>query len=250
MGLRLTIRHYYDFGVDRHIVGDDLVNPEAWDGLRTKTSGVFAIPSTRDEFIRVAEGRADIGARASAIDGWLTKQGTHVVASYGVGAAALEWWLYKLRPTRKLIVTDYGEKTVGRLATLFPEAESRYHDLLRDEPLSADAHLFHRIDTELDDRAWRDVFARFAEARVLVVATEVLDVKRSLLELKNRPILRRRRASRAGFMRTRGAFEALWEQTHLAQRLRMHDLQAWALSPRRAHLRPEPSFAHTQVRGE
>lgn len=45
--LRVTIRHYYDFGMDRAIVGDDLVRPDAWDRLRTQTSGVFAIPPTR-----------------------------------------------------------------------------------------------------------------------------------------------------------------------------------------------------------
>ena len=89
-------------------MGDDLVNPEAWDELRTKTSGAFALPGTRDEFIQVTEGRADIAARAAAIDPWLEQQGARVVASYGVGAAALEWWLHNLRPARKLIVTDYG----------------------------------------------------------------------------------------------------------------------------------------------
>ena len=41
MRLKLTIRHYYDFGADRHVVGDDLVTPESWDGLRTATSGLL-----------------------------------------------------------------------------------------------------------------------------------------------------------------------------------------------------------------
>jgi hypothetical protein len=230
--LRLTLRHYYDFGADRAVVGDDLVNPKAWDGLRTQTGGAFSMPSTRSEFVRAAEGRTDIAARAAAVDAWLEQQGARAVASYGVGAAALEWCLHALRPERRLIVTDYGEKTVERLAALFPEAQPRHHDLLRDDPLVADAHLFHRIDTELDDREWRRVFARFHDASILVVATEVLDLKRFLLELKIRPGLKRRGASRAGYIRTRAAFEALWQPTHAAQRLQMHDLEAWALVPR------------------
>jgi hypothetical protein len=232
VGLKLTLRHYYDFGADRDVVGDNLVDPKAWDGLRTQTDGGFSMPSTRDEFIRAAEGRTDIAARATAVDVWLEQQEARTVASYGVGSAALEWCLHGLRPERTLIVTDYGKKTVQRLSKLFPEAEPRLHNLLRDEPLFADAHLFHRIDTELDERDWRRVYTRFADASILVVATQVLDLKRILIEVKVRPGLRRRGASRAGYIRTRAAFEALWQPTHVAQHLRMHDLEAWALVPR------------------
>jgi hypothetical protein len=233
MRLKLTIRHYYDFGADRHVVGDDLVTPESWDGLRTSTSGLFAIPASRDQFVRGAEGREEIAMRARAIDAWLDAQGSQSVASYGVGGAVLEWWLHTLRPARKLTLTDYGEKTLDRLSTVFPEAEVRHHDLRRDAPLDADTHVFHRIDTELDDVEWRDVFARFANVRVLVVATEVLDVKRFLLELTIRPTLMLRRATSAGYLRTRAAFSALWNETHDARTVRMHDLNAWALTPKR-----------------
>ena len=230
--LRITVRHYYDFGADRTVVGDDLVTPEAWDGLRTRTSGVFSIPSTREEFVRAAESRADIAARAHAIDAWLEEQGANVVASYGVGGASLEWWLHRLRPDRRLLVSDYGKATVGRLAELFPEADVRLNDLRRDGPLPADTHLFHRIDTELANREWREVMQRFAREKVLVVAAEVLDLRKLLIEVRHRPALWRSGASRAGFIRTRGALEALWRRTHEARPLRMHDLDAWALTPR------------------
>jgi hypothetical protein len=230
--LRVTIRHYYDFGADRAIVGDDLVRPEAWDSLRTKTSGVFAIPPTRDEFVRTAEERADIAGRARAIDAWLEAHGAEVVASYGVGGASLEWWLHKLRPSRKLIVTDYGEATVQRLVEIFPEVVVRHHDLSRDQPLPADVHLFHRIDTELSNADWREVFTRFARVPILVVATEVLDLRRVLLELRLRRRMKRRQATKAGFIRSRAAFEALWRPTHTSQPVRMHDLSSWDLRPR------------------
>ena len=51
----------------------------------------------------------------------------------------------------------------------------------------AEVHLFHRIDTELDNREWREVFRRFGSVSILVVATRVLDVKTLLLELLDRP---------------------------------------------------------------
>ncbi len=230
--LRVTIRHYYDFGADRAIVGDDLVRPEAWDRLRTKTSGVFSIPPTREEFVRTAEERADIAGRARAIDAWLEGQGAEVVASYGVGGASLEWWLHKLRPRRKLIVTDYGEATVHRLAGTFPEVDVRYHDLSRDQPLAADVHLFHRIDTEFSNGEWQEVFTRFARVPILFVAADLLDLRRLLGELQMRRRMKQRHATKAGFIRSRAAFEALWRHTHTSEPLPMHDLNAWALRPR------------------
>jgi hypothetical protein len=195
------------------------------------TSGAFSMGATRDEFVQAAESREDIAARARAIDAWLEPQGVHVVASYGVGGATLEWWLHRLRPDRALVVTEYGEATLTRLGELFPEVDARYHDLVRDAPLEADVHLFHRVDTELSNDQWRVVFQRFRSARILVVAGAVLDARSLALELINRPRLRLRRASSAGFIRTRGALEALWEETHTGQRLRMYDLDAWWLMP-------------------
>jgi hypothetical protein len=245
--LRVTIRHYYDFGADRPIVGDDLVRPEAWDRLRTETSGVFAIPPTREEFVRTAEGRADIAGRARAIDAWLNQEGASVVASYGVGGAALEWWLHKLRPRRNLMVTDYGEATIHRLAENFPEVGVRYHDLSRDQPLAADVHLFHRIDTEFSNDGWREVFTRFARAPILLVATEVLDLRRLVVELRMRRRMKERHATKAGFIRSRAAFEALWRHTHISEPVVMYDLNGWALRPRAAARNgpPSHSLAHT-----
>jgi hypothetical protein len=230
--VRITLRHYYDFGPDREVVGDDLVRPDAWDALRTQTSGVFSIPETRAEFVRVAEEHEEIAGRARAIDEWLLARGVETVASYGVGGASLEWWLHRLRPVLRIAVTDYGEATVERLKRLFPEAEAHRHDLLHDLPLRADLHLFHRIDTEFTNREWREVLARFASVPVLVVAADVVPLRRVPRELLNGLTLRRRAASRAGFIRTRAALEALWRPTHDARRLRMHDLDAWALEPR------------------
>jgi hypothetical protein len=129
-------------------------------------------------------------------------------------------------------MTDYGEATLERLTEVFPEAQVRYHDLRRDGPLPADVHLFHRIDTELTNHEWQGVYTRFRSFPVLVVATQVLDVRGILVELRHRALMNRRHRTSAGFMRTRAAFEALWQATHASRPLRMHDLEAWALTPR------------------
>jgi hypothetical protein len=67
---------------------------------------------------------------------------------------------------------------------------------------------------------------------ILVVATEVLDLRRVLLELRLRRRMKARHATKAGFIRSRSAFEALWRPTHESRPVRMHDLDGWELRPR------------------
>jgi hypothetical protein len=228
--MRLTVPHWYDFGAERELVGDDLVRPEAWDALRTRSSGAFAMPETREGWERLADERDDIRERCRALDAWLTEHGVDRLASYGVGGATVELWLHRLRPERELVLTDYGPATAERLGRLFPEAEVRTHDLLADGPLAADLHLFHRIDTEFTNGQWHEVLRRFRDVRVLVVATEIADLKRIAAEFRGW-WYKRHTSTRAGVLRTAGAFEALWRPTHRATRLRFHDLDAWYLEP-------------------
>jgi hypothetical protein len=228
--MRLTLPHYYDFGAERDLVGADLVRPEAWDALRTRTTGPFALPATRAEFEQAALGREDIRLRADAIDAWLEQQSVRRLVSYGAGAASLELLLHRRRPDRELVLTDYAPATVERLRSVFPEVETVRHDLLADGPLEGDMHLFHRIDTEFTNRQLREVLARFRDRPVLLVATEVAALRRMLAELWALP-RKRLRASRAGVMRTEAAFEALWRRTHSGERLRFRDLDAWYLRP-------------------
>lgn len=140
----------------------------------------------------------------------------------------LEWWLHRLRKERKLIITEYGSKTLERLRSVLPQVEVVFHDLRWDEPLAADVHLLHRVDTELSNAEWGRVFERFASEHVLVVA-DVLTLRGVFAELRTR---RRAGATSAGFVRSRSAIEALWRRTHVSERRRVYDLHAWALTPR------------------
>lgn len=226
------MRHHFDFGPDRTVVGDDLVRAEAWDALRTRTDGAFSVAASREELELSADSRPEIGERARVIDRWLVRHDVGSLASYGVGGGVVEAWLLRVRPGRRLLLTDYAPGTVERLRELLPETEVTQHDLLSDPPLEADAHLFHRIDTELTDEQWRGVLERFASETILVVATEVATVRRLGQELLLRA--RNRHLTRAGWLRTRDSFEALWKRTHDAEPLRLHDLDGWALVPRAA----------------
>ena len=231
MTVRLTVRHHFDFGSDRAVVGDDLGNPESWDALRTQTSGAFALPATREAWEQTADEHPELEARARRVTELLDRRGVGRLASYGVGGATLECWLARQSPGRELVVTDYAQATVERLAPIFTEARCVRHDLFADPPLDADLHLFHRIDTEFDDGDWRRVFERFAAHPVLFVAAGQVDLRGALAEWRKG---RRAGASRAGWVRTLTALEALWERTHRATAIELGDLVAWTLEPKRA----------------
>jgi hypothetical protein len=227
--LPITIRHRFDFGADRGLVGDDLIRPEAWDALRTQTSGPFALSDDRDAWRAAVDKNSELRARAEALSRWLDEHHVERLASYGVGAAGLELWLYRLAPDRKLVVTDYAPETVARLSNHFDEADVRQHDLLADPPVEAEVHLFHRVDTEFENQQWRAVLGRFADVRLLLVATEILGPGALVREMRTR--LTQRSASRAGWLRNRAAFKALWRTTHAATPLRFADLDGWLLTP-------------------
>lgn len=226
----ITILNLYDFEGDAELVGGDLARPEAWDALRTRTTGPFALPASEKALRETARADAELLARAAAIGGWLDSQGVNSVASYGVGTGQLELLLHEARPERELILTEYAQGNIAGLRELMPGADVRYHDLLVTEPLDCDLHLMHRIDTELNNADWRKVLDRFSSQRILWVAAGHVGPRQLVLHLLD--LRRRRGRARAGLMRTRGAFESLWVATHHAQPIDLCDLPTWVLEPR------------------
>ena len=219
--MRLAIPHRYRFGADRPLAD------EGWDALRLRSFGPFALPATRDDWLALAS-QPLVLARAAALDRQLG--GIGGAASYGVGTAVTELALARMTPGRRLVLTELSAATVERLAALFPEAEVRRHDLLRDPPVDrVDVHLLLRVDTELTDDAFAALLRRFERVRLLVVATELLGPRAAVREVVT---LLRGGSTRAGLVRSRGAFEALWRPTHDARPLRVHDLSGWLLEPR------------------
>lgn len=207
------------------------LDAEAWDALRLGGSRHYALAADRAAWERMADERPEIGERMRRLSDVLRAEGAASLASYGVGAAVPECWLLRVAPGIALTMTDYGPATVAALRELVGDAARvERHDLLADPPLAADVHLFHRLDTEFRDRQWRGVMRRFRDQTVILVATEVLDADRVRHELRAMP--HRRHWTRAGWIRTRGAFERLWRRTHRAEPLSLGDLEAWLLRPR------------------
>ncbi len=212
--MRLTIPHNYDFGADRARVGRHLVHPASWDAVRD-SEGAFGLPLERAEWeAKAAEG--GVIARATDIASVARSTGVRRLCSYGVGTALLELQLSRIAPELELVCTDYAPKTVERLRELFPEAEVRRHDLRTDEPLAADLHLLHRIDTEFRNSELRRVLGRFHDP-VLLVPAHLLGLRLLAQEISMR--LFHRRTTRAGWVRTEAALRELWANTHISREL-------------------------------
>jgi hypothetical protein len=73
------------------------------------------------------------------------------------------------------------------------------------------------------------VLERFARVPIVFVAAGQVGLRGALAEVRRG---RRPGASRAGWVRTRGAIEALWSTTHRAVPLDVGDLPAWELTPK------------------
>jgi hypothetical protein len=228
--VRITVPHYFDFGEDTDLVGEDLVRPEAWDALRTRTRGPFSMPESRLEWEAIADEHPALRLRAEAIDALLSANGAEALASYGVGGAPLECWLKRLAPARPLLIGEYAPATAERLQGVFAEAEVHLHNLLSDPPLPADWHLFHRIDSEFTNEQWRRIFGRFSDQSVLFVPGQLMPLRGLIGEVYVR--LRGRARTRSGFSRNRAALRGLWRRTHDAEPVQIGDLSGWVLTPR------------------
>lgn len=227
MVLRLTVRHFYDFGEAAERVGRDLVRPEAWDVVR-ETPGPFELPAGRVEWEAKAY-TPQLAARARDIAGVAARLGARSLCSYGVGNARLELNVARAAPGLRLVCTDFTPRTVARLRLLFSEAEVVEHDLRTDPPREAELQLMHRIDAELPADAWKAVFPRFREPVLLVPALLLtwVDAAREVARRVRKP-----RAARAGYFRNEDALRDLWAATHDDERLRVGELDAFLLTRR------------------
>jgi hypothetical protein len=227
--VRVTLPHRIDLADAG--VSAPLMDPSEWDKLRTSTNTPYTAYADRAALDQWADEHPQFGDRARDVDKLVRQRGYERLASYGAGSGLAEVWLRRLHPELQLVVTEYAPATVERLSQAMPDADVRHHDLRADPPIAGvDVHFFHRIDTDLDNKAWRATYKRFRSATVIVVAAEVMTPERVR---EQRKIARQRRhATQAGWFRNAAAFEALWKGTHRGTRMRFGDLDGWLLEPR------------------
>jgi hypothetical protein len=227
--MRIRVRHAYDFGPARSVVGGDLVEPRAWDAARS-LPGPFALPLDRAAW-ECAAALPDLEARARDIAAIARSLHVKRLCSHGVGTALLELNLARQLPDVRLVCTDYAPHTVERLSAMFAESDVVLRDLTDDEQPEADLHLMHRIDAELGDDEWHDVFARLPKP-IVFVPNVVLDLAGAAREVARR-VVRRGRLTDAGWFRNEAALRSLWSATHTDERRPIGDARAYLLEPRR-----------------
>ena len=210
--MRLTVPHYHQFGKHRRLIGDGLVDPEAWDRLRMETETMFAFDSHREDWDKRILSDAYQRRRAHAVVEWLDDLEVGAVTSYGVGPAPIERWLHRLRPHWTLRLTDFAPRTVARLRAHFPEAETHHHDLRKHRPLPGDVHLLSCVDTEFSDDEWRLIYRHFDEATLIVYPCATLGVSTIVNEM--RQWLSLTPPTPCGYWRTADRIEELLDPTH------------------------------------
>jgi hypothetical protein len=225
--MKIRVRHAYDFGAARSVVGGELRRPDAWDAARSTPA--FALPPTREAWERHAA-QPSLEARARSIAEISRSLDVKRLCSHGVGTALLELNLARALPDVSLVCTDYAPLTVDRLALMFEEAEVVLRDLTDPDQPEADLHLMHRLDAELDDSSWRKVFAELAKP-IVFVPNVVLDLSGAVREVGRR-LLRPGRMTNAGWFRNEAALRSLWWSTHTDEPRLVGDARAFLLEPR------------------
>ena len=183
--------------------------------------------ATREEWERTADEHPELEARARRLDAVFGRRGrggrlvrrrrrdARVLAQAGRARTASS------------SVTDYAPATVERLRPIFAEAECVVHDLV-DRPSARRPTCTCSTGStpSSTNRRWQEILARFAGRRSCSWRPGRSDLRGALAEVRRAAA---RGASRAGWVRTRPAVEALWEPTHTARPVDVGDLPAWEL---------------------
>ena len=227
--MRLTVRHHFDFGADRAVVGDDLVRPDAWDALRTRTSGAFALADTREEWERTADEHPELEARARRLDAVFARRGAGMSPPTAIGGATLECWLNRLAPSASSsspTTPPPPSSGCGRSSPRPSASCTTCRPIRRSTPICTSSTGSTRSSTTAAGRRSSSGSGTCRSCS-----------SRPGRSISAAPLRRCARAagagaSRAGWVRTRGAIEALWRETHSAVPVDVGDLPAWELAPR------------------
>ncbi len=221
--MKLTIKHYYDFGYHSKGLEGTLLNPVSWDHLRVgqnDSDNVFALPPDRSMWQERCLANQALHQRAEAIV-HILKGNYHRVHSYGVGCACLEFLLKVKNSDLFLQCSDFTPLTVNRLKIIFLEAdEITQFDMFKDNWKNTEndcIHLLYRVDTEFDDAQWSTVFEKMKKAgikNILFIPDGFLNLRRMMTE-KIKYIAdqwRGKKMTFAGYLRTEDQFKFLFNK--------------------------------------
>lgn len=215
----ITVTHWYPFTPELSFPAGALASPDAWDRLRGQDPD-FGFGGSRDEWIRRARSFPALERQAARIVALLREWGATRMVSVGVGTAVLEYHIQTQFPELALRCGDFAPASLEVLRRCFTECRSIELMDLRNPRWVQDPEreivLLNRVDTELTDRQWRDVFAdlhRQGVRRVVFIPCGLLTPRALARELQTIVVsaLRRRRLTKAGYFRTQGRMRELFD---------------------------------------
>lgn len=243
MPFPITVRHY--FPLERN-----LDSKEAWDALR-ESHPHFSIPENREVWLEAAEGRVkkdgqDGGMvdRAKDVVRVLDHMNIKSVFSAGVGGAGLEYQIKKMRPNIRLVCSEYSRVTVGRLQKVFKEADkivlfdmknNNWSSTRETNDPSRELYLMYRIDIEINNDEFRQIFEKMFEAgiqNVLIIICGRLTLRGLLNRLCQRLVWKMSgtRYAFAGYLRSEESFPRFWKNLYTSKELEFSGLKGFLLT--------------------
>ena len=183
--MKITLKHYYDFGRRLNKDLDFSRKQEFWDALRIRDDeeNIFSIPNDSFLWEQKCLNNKILDIQSDAIIQMLGSKYRRI-NSYGVGCAGLEYLIKRKNPQLFLWCSDFAPQAIERLKRNFKEADAIVpFNMLEGQwvhPDSGCAHLFYRVDTEFDDRQWEAIFRKMSQAGlddILFIPSEILTIK-------------------------------------------------------------------------
>lgn len=224
----MIIKHYYDFGARMNdMIGQEL-SQSAWELLRTdgKDKDFSFTEKDKSAYEEMCYGKKDYRRGAHKILGILGSHNINMgIASIGCGKGILEWNLKNLKPELIISCIDYTEGNLRYLKKFFPKCDEFHRMDMRNAkcyPKIARRNqlvLFYRISTELDYKAWKDVFHKMYRGGiqyVVWVPTELGTVTMALEYYKKAVldfIKKRHKSERVfcGYIYSKRTHEKMWK---------------------------------------
>ncbi len=211
LGLSLTVPRWYTFDPNLELLNGGLDSAISWDALRMQDpTGSFGMAESPAAWRTRALSDPRLRRRAEVIRRIMQGWSASSLVSVGVGNGMLEFVLTDVWRDLRLRCGEYAPRTLSSLRERFPEGNPELMDL--QNPVWVldpdEVVLLSRVDMELGDSQWRQLFGQLARKRVkhiiwmpcglLTLASLLVQVRTALAVIS-----RGRRVARAGCLRTK-----------------------------------------------
>lgn len=210
-----------------YMIGEELLQ-SGWEVLRTdgKDKDFSFTENSKSEYEEMCNGKKDYRRAARKILHILECHNIKAgIASMGCGKGILEWNLKNLKPDLSVSCIDYTEGNLRYLKKYFPQCDEFHKVDMRNARCYTkiaeknQVVLFYRISTELNFKAWKDVFRKMYQGGiryVIWVPTELGTVDMALEYYKNaiKNFMKKRGKSKrvfCGYIYSGRTHEKMWK---------------------------------------